>query len=133
MGIQLNHISGLTLALLAMAAVAAPAGHAQDTTPQTIPAAMDDLVTNYSGDFFRNRGIVRQGKRILGLDFPERSLEWDSNATAAAVRDIMALQNTSDPTIRVPDLATPYSSSLLTMPTSSAPYVGSEFVFESSF
>ncbi|MBE9155520.1 hypothetical protein IQ265_01510 [Nodosilinea sp. LEGE 06152] len=129
MGIQLNHISGLTLALLA-AAVIAPAGHAQDTASQTIPDALNDLGTTYSGDYFRNRGIVRQGKRIIGLDFPERALEWDANATSAAVRDILLLQTTSDPTIRVPDLANPYSSSLLTSPSSSVPYVGSEFIFE---
>ncbi|WP_035991139.1 hypothetical protein [Leptolyngbya sp. KIOST-1] len=130
MGIQLNHISGLTLALLA-AAVIAPAGHAQDTAPQTIPDALDALTTTYSGDFFRNRGITRQAKRILGLDFPERALEWDSNATSAAVRDILLLQNTSDPTIRVPDLATPFTSSLLTSPVGAGPSIGSEFIFES--
>ncbi|MGB3312190.1 MAG: hypothetical protein WBG32_17915 [Nodosilinea sp.] len=130
MGIQLNHISGLALAVLA-AAVITPAGHAQDTAPETIPEAVDSLTTTYSGDYFRNRGITRQAKRIVGLGFPERELEWDADATAAAVQDIMLLQNTSDPTIRVPDLANPYTSSLLTMPTSSVPYVGSEFIFES--
>jgi hypothetical protein len=129
MGIQLNHISGLALAMLA-AAVIAPTAHAQDTAPETIPEALDNLGTTYSGDYFRNRGITRQAKRIFGLDFPERAIEWDANATSAAVRDILLLQNTSDPTIRVPDLANPYSSSLLTMPSSSAPYVGSEFIFE---
>ncbi|MBW4482594.1 MAG: hypothetical protein KME14_08630 [Tildeniella torsiva UHER 1998/13D] len=129
MGIQLNHISGLTLALLAAAVVVAPAGQSQET-PQTIPEAMNDLTTTYSGDHFRNRGLTRQAKRILGLDFPDRALDWDADATAAAVRDIMLLQNTSDPTIRVPDLATPYTTTLLTMPSTSTPYVGSEFIFE---
>ncbi|PSN11939.1 hypothetical protein C7293_22340 [filamentous cyanobacterium CCT1] len=132
MGIQLNHISGLTLALLTTAVVA-PAAIAQDTVSETIPEALDSLTTTYSGDYFRNRGIVRQGKRIIGLDFPERAIEWDANATSAAVRDILLLQNTSDPTIRVPDLANPYSSSLLTSPSSSNPYVGSEFIFEQQF
>ncbi|MGB3137870.1 MAG: hypothetical protein WBG38_16250 [Nodosilinea sp.] len=130
MGIQLNHISGLVLAVLATAVIT-PAGQAQDTAPQTLPEALDDLVTTYSGDYFRNRGTTRQAKRIIGLGFPERELEWDGDATAAAVRDIMLLQNTSDPTIRVPDLASPYTSSLLTTPSSSVPYVGSEFIFES--
>jgi hypothetical protein len=130
MGIQLNHISGLTLALLATVVIA-PAAIAQDTVPETIPDALEDLGTTYSGDYFRNRGIIRQGKRIIGLDFPERAIEWDANATSAAVRDILLLQNTSDPTIRVPDLANPYASSLLTMPSSRTPYVVSEFIFES--
>ncbi|MBD2108027.1 hypothetical protein [Nodosilinea sp. FACHB-13] len=132
MGIQLNHISGLTLALLAAAVVVAPAGQSQET-PQTIPEAMDELTTTYSGDFFRNRGLTRQAKRLFGLDFPDRSLDWDGNATAAAVRDILLLQNTSDPTIRVPDLASPYTTTLLTQPSTSVPYVGSEFIFEEEF
>ncbi len=131
MGIQLNHISGLTLALLAAAAVIAPVGHSQETSPQTVPDALDELTTTYSGDYFRNRGITRQAKRIVGLSFPERELEWDSNATAEAVRDLLLLQAAADPTLRVPDLATPFTTSLLTMPSSSRPSVGSEFIFES--
>jgi hypothetical protein len=42
----------------------------------------------------------------------------------------MLLQNTADPTLRVPDLANPYNSSLLTMPSSQVPLVGTEFIFE---
>lgn len=129
MGIQLNHISGLTLALLATAVIA-PAAIAQDTEPVTIPDAFEDLGATYSGDYFRNRGIIRQGKRIIGLDFPERALEWDANAISAAAEDILLLQVATDPILRVPDLANPYSTSLLTMPGINAPYVGSEFIFE---
>ncbi|MGF1519800.1 MAG: hypothetical protein ACFCVB_18630 [Nodosilinea sp.] len=131
MGIQLNHISGITLALLAAAAVIAPVGHSQETSPQTVPDALDELMTTYSGDYFRNRGITRQAKRIVGLSFPERELDWDSNATAAAVRDLWMLQSAADPTLRVPDMASPFTTSLLTMPSSSRPSVGSEFIFES--
>ncbi|MFQ4137048.1 hypothetical protein PGN35_012080 [Nodosilinea sp. PGN35] len=129
MGIQLNHISGLTLALLAAAALAAPAGHSQEA-PRTILEAMDDLTSTYSGDHIQNRSIRRQAQRMFGFGFPDRALDWDADATAAAVRDIMLLQNTSDPTIRVPDLANPYTTSLLTLPSSRVPYVGSEFIFE---
>lgn len=131
MGIQLNHISGMTLALLAAAAVIAPAGHSQETSPQTVPDALDELITTYSGDYFRNRGITRQAKRIVGLSFPERELDWDSDATAEAVRDLWVLQAAADPILRVPDLANPFTTSLLTMPSSSRPTVGSEFIFES--
>jgi len=131
MGIQLNHISGLTLALLAVAAVGAPAGHSQETSPQTIPDAIDALISTYSGDYFANRSISRQAGRIVGFDFPERALDWDADATTVAVRDILLLQGTVDPTIRVPDLANPFSTTLLTMPSSQSPYVGSEFIFES--
>jgi hypothetical protein len=130
MGNQLNHISGLTLALLATVAVAAPVGRAQDTVLQTVPDALDELTSTYSGTFFENRGIGRQTQRMFGFGFPEREIEWDANATSAAVRDLWRLQATADPTIRVPDLATPFNTSLLTAPGSGAPFVGSEFIFE---
>lgn len=130
MGIQLNHISGLTLALVAVAAIAAPIGRAQEA-PQSIPDAFDDLMTTYSGDYFRNRGVGRSALRMVGFSFPERELQWDANATSAAVRDLWQLQHSADPTVRVPDLANPYTTSLLTMPSSQVPSVGSEFIFES--
>jgi hypothetical protein len=72
----------------------------------------------------------RQGGRIVGFGFPDRELEWDANATATAFQELMLLQNTADPTLRVPDLANPYNSSLLTMPSSQVPLVGTEFIFE---
>jgi hypothetical protein len=131
MGIQLNHISGLTLSLLTALALAAPSGQAQEASVQTIPDAFDDLTSTYSGTFNENRTITRQFNQIIGFGFPERELEWDADATAAAVRDVLLLQNTSDPTIRVPDLLNPYTTTLLTMPSSQTPYVGSEFIFES--
>ncbi|NMF84296.1 hypothetical protein [Nodosilinea sp. P-1105] len=130
MGIQLNHISGISLALVAAAAIAAPAGWAQEAPRQTIPDAMDELTSTYSGDFYRNRSISRQAARIVGFGFPEREIEWDSHATSAAVRDLMLLQTGVDPTLRVPDMATPFNTSLLTMPSSQAPAVGTEFIFE---
>ncbi|NJL47006.1 MAG: hypothetical protein HC929_05240 [Leptolyngbyaceae cyanobacterium SM2_5_2] len=134
MAIRLKHISG-TLMVMTMAAVAAPAGWAQEatrgTTNQTIPDAFTELLSTYSGDYFQNRTISRQGSRIVGFGFPERELDWDTHATSAAFRDLMRLQTTVDPTLRVPDLNTPYSSSLLTMPSSQSPATGSEFIFES--
>lgn len=131
MAIQFKHISGM-IALLATCTVA-PAAMAQDTQPhelRTIPEAFSDLMSTYSGDFFGNRTIGRQAGRIVGFGFPERELEWDANATSAAFRDLMRLQTTADPTLRVPDLANPYTSSLLTMPSTQVPLVGTEFIFE---
>lgn len=131
MAIQFKYISGL-FGIVAAVAVA-PVTLAQEMpTPEqsTIPAAFDDLMSTYSGDFFSNRTISRQGARMVGFGFPERELEWDANATTTAFRDLMRLQNTADPTLRVPDLANPYTSSLLTMPSSQVPLVGTEFIFE---
>ncbi|MFZ4676089.1 MAG: hypothetical protein ACOYM4_10410 [Nodosilinea sp.] len=129
MGIQLNHVSGLTLALLTAAAVGAPMGQAQETAPQTIPDALNELTSTYSGTYFENRTLGRQF-RNWGFGFPERELDWDADATSVAVSDILLLQGTVDPTIRVPDLATPFTTTLLTKPSSQSPYVGSEFIFE---
>ena len=129
MGIQLNHISGLTLALLTAAAVGAPIGQAQETAPQTSPDALNELTSTYSGTYFENRTLGRQF-RNWGFGFPERELDWDADATSVAVSDILLLQGTVDPTIRVPDLATPFTTTLLTKPSSQSPYVGSEFIFE---
>jgi hypothetical protein len=132
MAIRLKHISG-TLLILAMAVVTAPASLAQETsrtTAQSIPDAFTDPTTTYSGDFFRNRTLSRQGTRMVGFSFPERELEWDAHATSAAFNDLMRLQNTADPTIRVPDLASPYTTTLLTMPSSRSASVGTEFIFE---
>ena len=132
MAIRLTHLSGM-VGLLAASLTIAPAAIAQEVSTHelpTIPEAFSDLMSTYSGDFFSNRTISRQGARIVGFGFPERELEWDANATAAAFRDLMRLQNTADPTLRVPDLANPYTSSLLTTPSSQVPLVGTEFIFE---
>lgn len=129
MAIRLKHISG-TLGILAMMALATPAALAQET-PETIPDAFDRLMSTYSDNFFGNRTPQRQTARMFGFGFPERELDWDAHATAAATRDLWLLQGTVDPTLRVPDLVSPYSSSLLTMPSSQVPTVGTEFIFES--
>jgi hypothetical protein len=132
MAIRLAHISGL-LGLFAATLTLAPAAIAQEgptTDLPTIPDAFNDLMSTYSGDFFSNRTISRQGARIVGFGFPERELEWDANATGTAFQELMRLQNTVDPTLRVPDLANPYTSSLLTTPSSQMPLTGTEFIFE---
>ncbi|QQE66449.1 hypothetical protein GFS31_31470 [Leptolyngbya sp. BL0902] len=131
MAIRLAQVSSM-VGLMAATLAFAPAALAQEAQPQlpTIPDAFDDLMSTYSGDFFSNRTISRQGARIVGFGFPEKELEWDAHATSAVFRELMRLQNTADPTLRVPDLANPYSSSLLTMPSTQVPLVGTEFIFE---
>jgi hypothetical protein len=55
MGIKLTHLAGVTLSLLTTAVVLAPSTRAQyvePEAPQTIPDAMDDLLTQSSGTFF---------------------------------------------------------------------------------
>lgn len=131
MAIRLAQVSGM-VGLLAATLAFAPAAPAQEmqTPLPTIPEALGATMSNYSGNFFRNRTIGRQAARIVGFGFPEREMEWDASATSSAFRELMLLQTTMDPTLRVPDLANPYTSSLLTMPSSQVPLVGTEFIFE---
>jgi hypothetical protein len=133
MGIKLTHLAGATVSLLAMAAVSSAAVRAQSidaNAPQTIPDAMDELLSQKSGTFYGNRSFGRQAANIFGFGFRDREILRDGETVAIEVDALMRLQNTSDPTIRVPDLANPYTASLLTLPSSEAPTVGTEFIFE---
>lgn len=119
------------LAILGMSAFAltgaAPA--LAQTEPTTIPDGLEDIVNTYSGDFFYNRSLGRQIQVITGLSFRERELDWDVNALHQAYTDLLLLQNTLDPTLRIPDLPNPYNTTLLTLPSGGAS-IGSEFIFE---
>jgi hypothetical protein len=131
MGIQLKHITSITVALAAACLATAPAALAQEV--QTIPEAVEDAFFGYSGNFFESGTITGQTTSILGLGgFPEQRIAWDANGVSAIIREQMALQNTLDPTIRVPDLASPFATTLLLMPSyqRAGGTVGSEFIFE---
>jgi ABC-type sugar transport system substrate-binding protein len=132
MNLKLTAVSGLTLSLLAAAAASCPTGFAQDAENSiiTIPDAIDGQFSQSSGTFFENRSIGRQAGRMFGFGYPEREIDWDAATLAESVDTLFLLQNTVDPTIRVPDLANPYTTTLLTMPSGTAPTVGSEFIFE---
>lgn len=128
MAMGLKYLAGAGLALITIAA-AQPA-MAQDAA-QTIPEAMNDLMSTYSGTYFENRTIGRQIEIIVGTSFRDREIDWDANAISQASLDLQRLQNTLDPTLRVPDLPNPFATSLLTMPGGTGAVVGTEFIFES--
>jgi hypothetical protein len=132
MNLKLSAISGLTLSLLAAGMTNCPAGFAQDaeTTRITIPEALNEQFYQSSGTFFENRSIGRQVGHIFGFGFPEREIAWDAATISETVDNLLLLQNTLDPIIRVPDLANPYTTTLLTMPSGIQPTVGTEFIFE---
>jgi hypothetical protein len=131
MNIKLTHLAGATLAFLAAAAVLPTEVRAQSVeAPQTIPDAMDEILSDQSGTFYRNRTFGRQLGNMFGFGFPEREIVADSANLSREFDALMRYQNTSGPTIRVPDLATPYTASLLTLPSSQAPTLGTEFIFE---
>ena len=130
MAIRLTGFSSISLALVALTSLGAPRALGQETKPLTVPAAMDELVSTYSQNYFSNRTIGRQTARIFGFGFPERELEWDAQALSVAVKDVMYRQNSTDPTLRVPDLSNPYTTSLLTMTGGGSPSLGTQFIFE---
>lgn len=114
MGISLAHIA-VPAAAATMLLTLAPGAIAQEV--ETIPQAFDRILSSASGDFFDNRTVVGQTANLLGIGgFPEQRMERDAQAGSVAYRDLMILQNTLDPTLRVPDLTNPYSTTLLLTP-----------------
>jgi hypothetical protein len=133
MAMKFMHLAGVTLSLLSAAAVVSPKAQAQYTeveTPQTILEAADELTSQSSGNFFQNRSLGRQAANIFGFGFRDRELLRDGAVVEQEFKALMQLQNEADPTIRVPDLSNPYTASLLTLPSSAAPTLGTEFIFE---
>lgn len=141
MGIRFSHLTSATVAFAASALVAAPAGLAQETehrSTTSIPEALNEVFFGYGGTHFDNRTIGRQFTFIFGpggwdsARFPEREIEWDGDAVHRTYQSLLTLQTTLDPTIRVPDLPSPFSTTLMLLPSyqSSGPVVGSEFIYE---
>jgi len=122
-------LNGLTILGVGVLAWTGAAPALAQTEPTTIPEGLEDIVNTYSGDFFHNRSLGRQIQVVTGLSFRDRELDWDVNALHQAYTDLQRLQNTLDPTLRVPDLPNPYATTLLTLPSGGAS-LGSEFIFE---
>jgi len=142
MGIKLMPIVGAMAVLATSGAIASKAiaqeSDVESLDTRSIPEAMDDLFYHYSGTFFENRTAWRQLSYMVGpggwdsARFPEREIEWDADAINRAHTALMAIQNTSDPTIRVPDLPNPFATSVQLMPSNQTgtQIRGTEFVFE---
>jgi hypothetical protein len=56
----------------------------------------------------------------------------DTRTVELVYRDALSQQGESDPTIRVPDLANPFNTSLMLLPSTQTGgrVVGTEFIFE---
>jgi len=79
MDIKLTHLAGATLSLLAVAAVSASEARAQSVeAPQTIPDAMEEILSDQSGNFYTNRSFGRQLGNIFGFGFRDREVLADS-------------------------------------------------------
>ncbi|EDX86322.1 hypothetical protein S7335_4025 [Synechococcus sp. PCC 7335] len=81
--------------------------------PQTVLDTLEDIVENRSGDYFRNRSLLGQASFITGIGgFPENRLAQDTESLSGAYNELLILQTQNTPTLRVPDLPNPYTSSV---------------------
>ena len=136
-------LKGLVLGTaVAIAADSTLASHANAQTTgfdePTVLETMDDITTRHSGDYFTDRSSFRQLAHLFGLGlpggsaFPELELERNAEGLDEAYNELMFLQTQNTATIRVPDLVSPYSSSLQVLPSAQSRnrVVGTEFNFE---
>lgn len=127
---------GITAAIATtlVTAATAPAQEPPISTSADVPTAVNEIFFNRSGPFSRNRTFLNTDF-ILGVGgFPEQRVRADADAISAVSLFLQQDQATSDPTIRVPDLANPYNTSVRFLPSlSSGGRSGSEFIFEPAF
>ncbi|MEO0536961.1 MAG: hypothetical protein AAF215_24265 [Cyanobacteria bacterium P01_A01_bin.123] len=141
MGIRTKRVIGTIGAAIAASLAFSTVANAQQaprTGAQTIPEAVDEILSSNSGTYFENRTLWRQFSFIAGpgffgnAAFPELESERDAEAIALVTRYLLAEQSVRDPYLRVPDLRNPYDSSMQLLPTtqSGSRVVGSELIFE---
>ncbi|MEO1095743.1 MAG: hypothetical protein AAFX01_12680 [Cyanobacteria bacterium J06638_28] len=129
---------GVAAALTASVAIAVP-GVAQDAPTSEsgdIPTAVDEIFFGNTGPYQLNRTRWKQLDFMTGLGgFTELDTARDAEAISRAAHYLLDLQSTIDPTIRVPDLFNPYTTSIQLMPATtqtSGRVSGSEFIFETA-
>jgi len=126
------------LTLITSSAVIVPTAMAQEVVVETIPEAFEGIAYKHSGTIFGNIKPFRQGLRIIGVGtidrplFPERLLEHDAENIHAFYEDVLFQQTSAGPTLRVPDVANPFDTSVLLLPTTPvrSRVVGTELRFE---
>ncbi|MGB3789941.1 MAG: hypothetical protein WA949_18165 [Phormidesmis sp.] len=128
--------SGLVSGTLAVStfvtfAMLAPNANAQE--PRTVLESLEEIAENRSGNYFRNRSILGQTSFITGLGgFSENRIRRDAESISGAYDELSILQTQNTPTLRVPDLPNPYTTSVQLLPASQfdSRVVGSELNFE---
>ncbi len=126
----------LTVTAAVVSAVAMASTVQANEPPTTrsayIPEAMNEIFFSNGGSFNQNRSLGGQLSTMFGVgSFPEEAVMEDAYALFDAYNYLMEEQTQSDPTIRVPDLMNPYTTSLQFLPsTSTGAISGSEFIFE---
>ncbi|MEA5465948.1 hypothetical protein [Leptothoe sp. PORK10 BA2] len=131
-------VLGTVVAIATLSAMATRA-NAQSASfdEPTVLETMDEVMTAESGDYSRDRSSLRQTAHYFGLGlpgrsaFPELELDRNSDAILEAYNELMLLQTQNTATIRVPDLASPYYTSLQSLPSaqSGTRAIGTELNF----
>ncbi len=114
---------------IAIAALTAPAASAQETVLETL----GDLTNRRSGNYYDHLSALSKIGFITGLGgFPDQRINRDTEALSEAYQELLVLQTQNTPTIRVPDLPNPYTTSVQLLPASqiNSRVVGSELNFE---
>lgn len=117
---------GTAVAIASLAALtsAANAQTVSGTDEPTVLETIDDIIYGDSGDYYENRSLQRQVVHLFGVGvpgrngFPELEIERDAQSLNAAYHELLFLQGQNTATIRVPDLANPYNTSVLLLPAS---------------
>lgn len=137
MAIKLRNVTSSALGMLTLAgaitlsATLVPAASAQEA--DTVLDAVEDITTRRSGDYYRNRRATSELNFILGLGgYADQRLNRDAAALSQAYDELFILQTQNTPTVRVPDLPNPYTTSVQLLPASqfNSRVVGSELNFE---
>ncbi|MGG6295498.1 hypothetical protein ACQ4M4_13985 [Leptolyngbya sp. AN02str] len=108
-------------ALLASSAIAQiPADESRDRETlqrqQTLQSEFEDAYFGLSGTYWRNRQIPNNLTWIIG-PFPEANISLDAQDVHEVYANALSYQGTSDPTIRTADLANPFGTSLMFLPS----------------
>ncbi|MFM7450730.1 MAG: hypothetical protein ACKO24_19280 [Leptolyngbyaceae cyanobacterium] len=91
-----------------------------------VPNAFDEAYFENNKIFFRNRELDRQLGFIFGVpDFVENEITKDGQQVFDTYRAQMSAQLRSGPILRTPDLPTPFSYSLFTLPAPVSSPIGS--------
>lgn len=81
-----------------------------------ITDAITDAMFKQSGDTYRNTGIDRQATLLFGLTYPDLEAVSDARSVDNIYRDL--IRQRGDTPLRTADLPNPFSSSLLSDPSS---------------
>ena len=134
MTIGIRGMASGTLALVSALTVLGaitPIASAQDT--ESLLDTLEDITQRQSGDYYTHRTRLSEINFITGFGgFPDQRVNRDAAATTKAFKELLILQTQNTPTVRVPDLPNPYTTSVQLLPASqfNSRVVGSELNFE---